>query len=142
MVVFEDLYRDSRLIATHTEIQDKEQTVYIPKIGTKASDILGGNDIFADEEVTILDVVSYSKLIAGDEYKLKGILMDKSTGSPLLAKGQEVTAEKAFIAESSNGTVDVAFNFDASELKGATVVVFEELYSGDKKVAAHAEKEE
>ena len=54
--------------------------------------------------------------------------MDKETGKEVLINGKPVTAETTFKPEKSSGTVDVTFTFDATELKGHDVVVFEKLF--------------
>ena len=54
--------------------------------------------------------------------------MDQATGKEVLIDGKPVTAETTFKPEKSKGTVDVTFTFDATELKGHDVVVFEKLY--------------
>lgn len=82
----------------------------------------------ADGKVTIIDTVSYYGLTVGKEYTVKGVLMDKATGKPLIVGGKEVTAEKVFVPEKSAGTVDMKFIFDGSKMEGKTTVVFEEVY--------------
>lgn len=83
IVVFEDLYRENVLLATHADINDKGQTVKIknPEIGTKAT-ADGKKEITADK-ITITDVVSYKDLTPGKEYKLTGVLMNKATNDKL-----------------------------------------------------------
>ncbi len=115
-----------------------DQTIYIPKIHTWATGLNGSKNIYAGEGVTIVDVVSYSNLITGKEYTVKGLLMNKDTNLPLLPGGNEVTAEKTFVAGTPDGKIDLEFTFSASELKGATIVVFENLYNGEKLVATHS----
>ena len=53
--------------------------------------------------------------------------MDKSTGKALKVNGEEVTAEQIFTAEAESGTTNLAFTFDASDLAGKDLVVFEKL---------------
>ena len=51
------------------------------RISTTATDAeLGGHEAWADEEVTIVDVVEYENATVGGHYTLAGILMDKGTG--------------------------------------------------------------
>lgn len=139
-VVFEDLYRDGRLVASHAEVQDEDQTVYFPNVKTTATDkVDGGKDALASENVTIVDKVEYTNLKVGQEYTVKGTLRDKSTGEEFKVNGNVVTAEKKFVAEESNGFVELEFTFDGSALKGKSVVVFEDLYNGDVKVATHSD---
>ena len=140
IVVFEDLYRENVLLATHADINDEGQTVKIknPEIGTKAT-ADGKKEIDPLDKVTLTDTVSYIGLVPGKEYKVVGVLMDKLTGEKLLVNGQEIIAETTFIAEAKNGSVDVTFVFDATGLHGKEIVVFEDLYRENIKVAAHAD---
>ncbi|MBE7124134.1 VaFE repeat-containing surface-anchored protein, partial [Bacillus cereus] len=99
IVVFEDLYRDNKLVVSHADINDKDQTVKVtkPLIKTTATNKEDGSKEFdASKTVTIQDKVEYKDLIVGKEYTMKGKLMDKSTGKPLLVNEKEVTAEKKF----------------------------------------------
>ncbi|TKI23912.1 VaFE repeat-containing surface-anchored protein, partial [Bacillus mycoides] len=80
----------------------------------------------ASKTVTIQDKVEYKDLIVGKEYTMKGKLMDKSTGKPLLVNEKEVTAEKKFVPETKDGVVTLDFTFDASKLEGKEIVVFED----------------
>lgn len=91
----------------------------------------------ADEEVTLIDTVSYSNVPAGEELTLQGILMDKETGEALEIDGETVTSELTFTPESTEGTVDVEFTFNATEAAGKTLVVFESLYYGEEEIASH-----
>lgn len=54
--------------------------------------------------------------------------MDKETGKAILVNEKTVTAETEFSPKESDGSVDVTFTFDASELNGHDVVVFEKLF--------------
>ena len=99
----------------------------------------GSHDGKAAETVTIIDTVEYANLKTDKEYTLKGILMDKATGSPLLVDGQEITAETTFIPTTANGTVDVSFTFHGSALWGKQVVVFESLYRDGIEIYTHAD---
>ena len=78
---------------------------------------------YAGKDVTIVDKVEVKNIVAGREYTLKGKVMDKKTGNPLLVDGKEITAEKTFKANGENETVELEFTFDASALKGTTTVV-------------------
>ena len=88
-----------------------------------------------------MDAVTYKNLKVGQTYKLSGVLMDKSTGDPLLVgeDQDQVTAELEFTPDSTDGTVELTYTFDASALAGKSVVVFEDLYQGDFFVASHAD---
>ena len=143
IVVFEDLYRENVLLATHTDINDEGQTVKIknPEIGTKAT-ADGKKEITADK-ITITDIVSYKDLTPGKEYKLTGVLMNKATNDKLLIDGKEITAEATFTPKATTGEVEMTFTFDARELTAETeVVVFETLYRDGIEIAVHADIED
>ena len=143
VVVFEDLYQDENVVASHADINDEGQTVTFgqPEIGTTAT-IDGEKTAQPTEQITITDTVEYSGLTAGQEYTLKGVLMDKSTGEPLLVGEEQVTSEATFTPAEPNGTVDVLFTFDATELEGTSVVVFETLFQGETEISSHEDMED
>lgn len=93
--------------------------------------------------MVIEDVVSYKNLTPGKEYTVTGILMDKSTGEPLLVDGKEIRSSFTFKPETTDGEITVTFVFDASGLTTATeIVVFESLYRDDVEITAHADIED
>ncbi len=147
VVVFEDLYLDENIVASHADITDQGQTITFgkPAIGTTAT-IDGEKTAVPAEQITITDTVEYSGLTAGQEYKLVGVLMDKETGEPLLiGEGEEhaqVTSEATFTPAEPNGTIDVLFTFDATGLEGKSVVVFETLFQGETEIAGHEDIED
>lgn len=117
----------------------------IPAITTSAADAETGiANSYADDDVTIIDTVSYIGLTPGETYTVTGILMDRDTGAPLPdASGSTVTAEQTFRAEKSCGTIEVTYSFDASGLEDVTAVVFETLCDADGEwVASHEDLED
>lgn len=143
VVVFEDLYQGENVVTSHADINDEGQTVNFgkPTIGTTAT-IDGEKTAEPAEQITITDTVEYSGLTVGQEYTLKGVLMDKSTGEPLQVNDQQVTSEATFIPAESNGTVDVLFTFDATGLERKSLVVFETLFQGETEIAGHEDIED
>lgn len=139
-VVFENLYTENIELAVHADIEDEGQSVHWSGIKTSAKDSktdshkgsLSGFD-------KIIDTVSYTNLIAGKEYTVKGILMNKEAGKPIKVSGKEITAEKTFTAKEANGSVELAFRLDSRELEEKTVVVFEALYHNGIKITSHAD---
>ena len=114
----------------------------IPEIKTHAA-VDGDKEVCATEVFTLTDTVSYSHLIPGKEYVLKGALMDKNTGKAFTENGEAVTAETVFTPETPNGTVTVSFIFDSRLIKENTsLVVFETLYKDGKELAVHADIED
>ena len=141
LVAFETLSRDGKELTVHADINDEGQTVtvHVPEIGTQAT-ADGKKEIFTGGSVTIDDVVSYKNLTPGKEYTLKGVLMNKATGQPLLVNGQTVTSEATFTPEGANGEVTVTFTFNANGLITTTeIVVFENLYRDGIEIAAHTD---
>ncbi|PFV10484.1 TQXA domain-containing protein [Bacillus cereus] len=145
VVVFEDVLKDGKVVTTHADINDKGQTVKFVKssIKTTATNKADSSkELDATKSVTIQDKVEYKDLIVGKEYVVKGKLMNKATTKPLLVEGKEVTAESKFTAKEKNGSITLDFTFNASELQGKEVVVFEELYQADVLVAIHSDIED
>lgn len=141
VVVFESLEYVGKEIAVHADIENEGQTVSFmtPAIGTSAAGPDGEKVLDIDAKVTLVDTVSYENLKPGKTYTLKGILMDKATGKPLLIGGKQITAEANFMPETSSGSATVTFIFDSSGLAGKSIVVFESLSIGGKEIAAHAD---
>lgn len=128
IVMFEDVYYENNLIATHADITDEEQTLYVPKIGTTAIDgERKDHSSTADSSVTIVDSVAYQNLVQGQTYRVTGKLMDKATGKALVIDGKEVTAVTEFTAAGTEGVVDVTFRFNGKGMTGKQLVVFEQL---------------
>ena len=144
LVVYEEVFLNEKKVGIHADIEDTEQTIYVPEIHTNALDkSSGSHNILAGKEVTIVDTVSYKNLIVGQEYTVKGILIDKSTGDAVKdADGQNVSSKVTFRPENVNGSIDVEFTFDASGLAGTTIVVFESVLINEKEVAVHADIED
>lgn len=140
IVVFEDLYRENIKVAAHADITDDDQTIKVktPEIGTTAS-FEGEKEIDPLDKVTLTDTVSYKDLTPGKEYRVTGVLMDKSNGKELLINGEKVTAEATFIATEASDSVDVTFTFNATGLHGKEIVAFEDLYRENVLLATHAD---
>ena len=145
IVVFESLFVKDKEVNAHRDLNDKGQTVKYPehKIQTQARDKESETqEARAKADTTILDTVTYEGLIPGQRYTLKGMLMDKSTGEPLLINEKQITAEKTFIPEKSSGREELEFTFDASIAAGKEIVVFERLYVQEIEVASHTDLED
>lgn len=139
LVAFEDISYEGRRYAVHADINDKNQTVYIPKIRTKAVDASTGlNQVLADSNATVVDTVTYTHLLPGKTYVMKGVLMT-SAGNALMVNGKIITASTEFVPTTPDGTVDVTFNFDASEIGGRKLVFYEYLELDGNTVASHTD---
>lgn len=141
LVVFEKLEADGNVIASHEDLTDEGQTVEVipPEIKTSAADGADGDkEVTADGKATIVDTVKYTGLVPGTEYELQGTLMDAETGETLKGTdGKEITASAKFTPQAQDGTQDVTFTFDASELGGAKTVVFEKLFVDGTLIGSH-----
>ena len=128
------------LIAVHEDYNDENQTISVPQIKTTAKDAKSGTSMFyAEKSAKIVDTVSYRNLVPGKKYKVVGTAVDKSNGAPVIANGNNVTAEAEFVAKEATGKVDVVFTFDASLLAGRTIVMFEDVYYENNLIATHAD---
>lgn len=140
-VVFERLYLDGKIQATHEDPEDEDQTVeYLPvEIGTTATDAADGDKaIGVGKAVTVEDEVSYKNLATGREYTVTGTLMDSATGEPIKdAEGNTVTASTTFEPEDTVGKVKVTFSVDTSTLSNKKLVVFEKLEADGNVIARH-----
>ena len=147
VVIFEELYRDGKLIATHADYENTAQAVNLapPHIKTSASDAADDDkDVEGDGPATIIDTVSFTGLIVGESYELDGALMiDDGTIEGIPARdafGNPITAHLAFTPEASHGSVDISFEVDTALLEDDTkLVVFERLFADDTLMAEHAD---
>ena len=153
IVVFESLVRSGTEIASHADIDDKNQTVTVthPEIGTTAVDGADGDkNVITDDSTEVIDTVEYTGLIPGKEYTLKGTLHvkvtdeeGKVTEKPLEVDGKPVTAETTFTPEKADGKVDVVFHFNSLTIPHDTeIVAFESLEKNGVEIAAHADIED
>ncbi|MBR4483850.1 MAG: VaFE repeat-containing surface-anchored protein, partial [Erysipelotrichaceae bacterium] len=129
---------EEELVAVHEDIDDEDQTVYLPEIKTTLLDQATEIDhSMADTTVTLIDTVFYKDLLPGKEYTVKGILMNKATGKEVLQDGKKIEESTTFKAEKSEGSVEVVFTFSSSVIKTDPVVAFEKLLYKEIEVAAH-----
>ena len=98
-------------------------------IETTAKNAVDGGKIASpNKKITLNDTVSISNVDVGEELVIRGVIYDKSTGEKLLIDGSEVWADSKFTSVDNNMKTDVVFNFDASELAGKSVVLYEYMY--------------
>ena len=141
-VVFEFLYEDDELAAQHADLDDEGQTVTIPGLKTTATDNNTEAHVGQLGEITVTDIVKYSKLQVNRVYTITGKLMDKDTGEALLdAEGNEITDEATFRARQSDGEVELTFHFTVED-HGHSYVAFEELIYEEDVYAVHADIED
>lgn len=115
-VVFENVYRDGRLVASHTDIHDKGQTIRIvnPTIHTKATGQNGEKQLQALPNQKVKEWVQLNDLIVGQMYKL----LVQGYITPDGVKLDDTSAEKIFKADKT--TLEFLFEFlvDGRKLAG------------------------
>ena len=119
----------------------------VPKIWTSAISENTKDEVGEyGEKINLIDKVSYKELSEDETYTIKGKLMDKDTGKPLLVNGKEITSEKTFTVTKGNstitgdgasGSVELTYEVDSTLLKGKTTVVYEKLFYDGKEIAKH-----
>ncbi|MBQ9561989.1 MAG: VaFE repeat-containing surface-anchored protein [Lachnospiraceae bacterium] len=145
IVAFESCRYEERELAVHADVTDEAQSVYLPQIGTCAAEESSGERLAAADPKTVLvDTVSYRGLMPETEYLLEGVLMDCESQTPLLIRGEPVTAQTVLQTGAAkkgsfgcDGEACVRFVFDASGLEGKSIVVFETMYAGSEEIASH-----
>ena len=139
-VAFEHMYTDGKEVAVHADLKDEKQTEYFPSVHTTAtSNDTEDHVVGANEKVTITDNVALKALKLGTEYTLSGILMDATTGKPIVIDGNTIIARRTFTADAHEMTVPLTYELNASQLAGTTTVVFEDLYSDGALLASHSD---
>ena len=127
----------------HEDIEDKGQTVEVPKIGTTATSVDTKEHVVpVNEEIELVDTVAYENLIVGETYTVRGKLYNKETNEPITIDDKEITAEKEFTAETESGKVDITFKFNSKILEGTTLVAFEDCSWNNIDIATHADIED
>ena len=114
------------------------ETVADPEISTTALDRTTGlhEGNWQTGDIAIVDTVKVDKIVPGQTYTIKGVLMDKETGEALKDEnGDEITEEYTFTAETESTTQTLTFEIsDEDTVKAKEIVVFEELYGPDEDV--------
>lgn len=147
-VAFETIQKEGVDYLIHHDINDDDQTVYLPGVKTVAS-VDGAaqskcklsKDLLKDPEITqskcflvnekqvVSDDVTLNGLMQGAEYYVVGTLMNKATGKAVEGVAP-VTSEK-FTADTPNLVKEglIKFNVPKGAVKnGETLVVYEQLF--------------
>lgn len=138
---------DSRVEAYTSSVEDVTEQYTVdspeetPTIGTTATDTKDGDkEINPTGPVSITDRVCYENLKPGKEYTLTGTLMDKTTGEAFRnEKGEDISSSTTFTAKEAKGCENVVFETTGETLKGHDTVVFENMFSDNKRIAVHAD---
>lgn len=116
------------------------------ELGTEAVDGDDGDHyIEADKDVKLVDHIHYCAR-KGMKFTIKGILMNRETGEPILVNGQTVENSIEVIPEHDDceigDDVDMEFIFDGTGYGGEKLVVFETLYYGETEMISHEDLED
>ena len=107
-------------IANHSDLTDESQTVEVPnpEIGTTFTDLqTEEHQTVSGRVVEVVDTVSYTNLHIGETYTLTCHLYDKTTGEMLVYSNNDVVeGTLTFVPETEDGTVQVVFTIDTSDL--------------------------
>jgi hypothetical protein len=139
-VCLEEMYEDNVQIASHTDLEDEEQTIEFPKITMKTSAVnptTNQHEIDAAAQAVIRDNVTVEGLpeTAVGKYELKGTLVEYGTGKEIVQNGDAITSIAVF--EKATNQMMVEFSLDASALAGKKVTVYEALYYNGTLIAEH-----
>ncbi len=145
-VIFDLLTSGDEVTATHADPANEMESFEVeqPSLRTEATDAADGDhEILPSMDARMTDTVSYSGLVAGTEYVLTGLVVDKADGSQLHVDGKPVVAERSFVPDSPSGSVQVGFSFDSTGLEAGTeLVVYEFLTQGGDDIAEHADPDD
>lgn len=113
VVAYEQILINDEAIAVHEDLNDEDQSVHIPKIRTSVGK--------KTSDGKVIDVVTYSNLVPGRTYTLKGWFVKVKTGERVSGTDGWIT----FAPASANGTIEVQL----TDVKGTgNLVAFEECY--------------
>ncbi len=132
---FEYLYEaeSGELVAQHTDIRDEGQTVELltPTLWTNAIETYSGrNQIDADEDVSITDLLDLTGLIPGHTYYVYGRAVDTEGNLITDADGNTIELIMEFVADAAEMELDIMkFRFNATGLEGQAVIFEEYLYA-------------
>lgn len=115
-------------------------TLLIPQLYTEAHDTITNTNTGSPvEDACIIDTIRYANLIPGESYTVKGVVMDRATGTETVIDDKKIVSDISFTPESPDGTMEIPFYLDATSLNGKEIVLYETLYHDGSIVAVHAD---
>lgn len=137
IVIYEEVYEtdeDGKAkgdpLAVHKDRNDDNQTIHIPDIGTKATGLNGGKTVAVSETTEITDEIGYTNMEPETTYLLNTWAVKRSDGTEV----SEVVETKYTTGKERNGTTIANITVNTTELKGESIVIFEEWYTEDGKI--------
>lgn len=131
VVAFETVLKDGKEFLIHHDINDDSQTIWAPKLATKARAEGDRGLVIADAKSTVKDTVTFTNMKVGETYVVVGELWNKTQNK---STGIEVTS-KSFKAEKATWTENDFMTFEVpagTVAENDELVVFETLYLGEK----------
>lgn len=127
-------------MTSHKYIYDQNQTTKVenPSIFTQFIEKTSKEKVLNPiGKVDLIDIVKFTNLVVGEQYKLKLTIMDKETKKPLILNDKKVEQEVKLTDNTKSGNVEVPLQLDVSKIAGKTLIAFEELYYKDELIAFH-----
>lgn len=138
IVMFEKCYDGETLVATHADINAKEQTLTVPSIMTLARDgKTASHEGSIAKNSTIVDVIRFENLTPGKKYAVTGSAHIVAEDGKSADREEIGSNSMDFIPDAPNGEVEVAISVDSTKLEGKTAVVFEQVKDENTLIAAH-----
>lgn len=138
IVMFEECYDGETLVATHADINAKEQTLTVPSIMTLARDgKTASHEGSIAKNSTIVDVIRFENLTPGKKYAVTGSTHIVAEDGKSADREEIGSNSMDFIPDAPNGEVEVAISVDSTKLEGKTAVVFEQVKDENTLIAAH-----
>lgn len=102
--------------------------VIVPVVTTNLADRYGNKVVDFDGRVTLVDKVHYTTLIPGEKYLSVLTLVDEDGKTLKDDNGKDLTAEKEFTARKAEDDIELSITFDGTNIQGAEVTAFNDLY--------------
>lgn len=131
IVCFETIYSNGVEVYTEADIDNPDQSVYVPKVTTSAICSETGSRTGVEKgTATIVDGTTLDNLLIGQKYYVEGVLIDKRTKKPVLGEDKKEFRVKSdvFTADKASKVIEMVYSGDAEYFKGREVVVYEYLY--------------
>ncbi|MBO4579471.1 MAG: VaFE repeat-containing surface-anchored protein [Clostridiales bacterium] len=134
IVAFETLSREGKVVCSHCDKTDPDQTVRVPSLKTSAATKTGDKYIASYRKAVIVDKIEYTGLTPGQEYTVVASLYTDKGVRLVRADGSDFEVVKRFTPDEENGITDISIEFSNNTLDvGTVIVVFEEIYLNERK---------
>lgn len=139
LVAYETLSLNGKEIVSERSLDNEYQTLSFPVItSTTAVDKRNGTKVIdAQDDMVIVDTISYTGMQTGLPLTVKSTIMDKATGKAAKdSDGNDIIVESEILPDETNGSIDVEIPIKGRNLMGKTLVVYEEICYADGVVIA------